>query len=176
MRFRIEETDVGYVESPIGLIEVAGTGTGILSVVFVEEPWPDACSNDVVDMAAEQLGEYLAGTRRAFDLPLDLQGSDFQQQVWEQLLTIPYGQTASYQAVAQAIDRPRAVRAVGAANARNPISIVVPCHRVIGSDGSLTGYGGGLWRKAWLLRHEGILRCEGLRGSSCPAWHRTGDW
>ena len=95
--------------------------------------------------------------RRAFDLPLDLHGTDFQRRVWRQLRTIPYGQIITYQEIANAIDKPQAVRAVGAANARNPISIIVPCHRVIGSDGSLTGYGGGIWRKEWLLKHEGCL-------------------
>ena len=153
----MEETCFGYLESPIGLIEVGGTPEGITSMVFVEERRPEVLPNGVVDAALEQLGQYLAGVRRAFDLPLVQRGTDFQRQVWQQLRTLPYGKTSSYQEIAQAIGKPRAVRAVGAANGRNPISIVVPCHRVIGSDGSLTGYGGGLWRKEWLLRHEGSL-------------------
>jgi O-6-methylguanine DNA methyltransferase len=107
-----------------------------------------------VQQAIKQITEYFAGTRRQFDLILDLQGTPFQRSVWQYLLTIPFGCTASYQEVANAIDNPRATRAVGAANGRNPVSLVVPCHRVVGSDGSLTGYGGGLWRKEWLLEHE----------------------
>ena len=151
------ETQFGCVGSPIGLVEVGGTTEGITSVVFVEERRPEAGSNALVEEALQQLAQYFAGARCAFDLLLDLEGTSFQRQVWEQLMMIPYGHTASYQEVAQAIGKPRAVRAVGAANGQNPISILVPCHRVIGSDGSLTGYGGGLWRKEWLLRHEGSL-------------------
>ena len=94
-----------------------------------------------------------------FDLPLALYGTPFQRQAWQQLLSVGYGETASYGAIAAAIDNPKAVRAVGAANGRNPIAIIVPCHRIIGSGGraKLTGYGGGLWRKEWLLRHEGVM-------------------
>ena len=95
------------------------------------------------------------GARRTFGLTMALHGTPFQRQVWGQLIGIPYGETKTYQEIAHAIGRPFAVRAVGAANAKNPISIIVPCHRVIGSDGSLTGYGGGIWRKEWLLKHEG---------------------
>ncbi|MDR1965131.1 MAG: methylated-DNA--[protein]-cysteine S-methyltransferase, partial [Synergistaceae bacterium] len=94
------------------------------------------------------------GGRRAFDVPLDLKGTDFQMSVWRALLLIPYGRTSSYGSIASALGRPKAVRAVGGANHRNPVSIIVPCHRVIGHDGGLTGYGGGLWRKQWLLDHE----------------------
>ncbi|MBN1937224.1 MAG: methylated-DNA--[protein]-cysteine S-methyltransferase [Anaerolineae bacterium] len=111
----------------------------------------------VIEMALVQLDEYFSGVRRVFDLPLGLHGTEFQQRVWRQLLEIPYGQTASYAEVARALGNPQAVRAVGLANGKNPISIIVPCHRVIGSDGNLVGYGGGLWRKEWLLKHEGCL-------------------
>ena len=147
----------GYYESPIGLIEVGGTAEEIVSVRFVEERGEDASPGALGEKAVEQLGEYFGGDRRTFDLPIALHGTEFQRLVWRQLLAIPFGTTASYQDVANAVGRPRAVRAVGAANGQNPVSIVVPCHRVIGSDGSLTGYGGGLWRKEWLLRHEGSL-------------------
>ena len=157
MRFGMEEIRFGYAESPIGLIEVGGTADGITSVTFVEGRRRGFAPNSPVEAALEQIGAYFLGTRRAFDVPIVWQGTDFQRQVWQQLMTILYGQTASYQEVAQAIGKPRAVRAVGAANGRNPISILVPCHRVIGSDDSLTGYGGGLWRKEWLLKHEGSL-------------------
>jgi methylated-DNA-[protein]-cysteine S-methyltransferase len=101
-----------------------------------------------------QLAEYFAGERRAFDLPLAPQGSGFQVEVWRALLRIPYGETCSYGDIARVVGRPAASRAVGAANGRNPIPIIVPCHRVIGSNGSLTGYGGGLPVKRWLLDHE----------------------
>ncbi|MCL4299245.1 MAG: methylated-DNA--[protein]-cysteine S-methyltransferase [Anaerolineae bacterium] len=101
-----------------------------------------------------QLDAYFKGEGREFSFKLEPAGTDFQKAVWRQLLTIPYGQTASYLDVARQVSNEKAVRAVGAANGQNPIAIIVPCHRVIGSNGQLTGYGGGLWRKAWLLNHE----------------------
>jgi methylated-DNA-[protein]-cysteine S-methyltransferase len=107
-------------------------------------------------MAARQLKEYFAGTRRKFDLRLRMQGTDFQQRVWRTLTEIPYGETWSYGQLAKHIGSPNASRAVGLANGRNPIAVIVPCHRVIGADGSLTGFGGGLPRKRWLLTHEGL--------------------
>jgi O-6-methylguanine DNA methyltransferase len=148
-------TYLGYLESPIGLVEIEGTRQAIIGLDFVDERRPGAQVNSIVEEAVNQVRGYFAGTRRQFRLSLDLGGTEFQQAVWQHLLTIPFGETASYGEVALAIGRPRAVRAVGAANGRNPISIIVPCHRVLGSDGRLTGYGGGLWRKEWLLRHEG---------------------
>ena len=144
-------------ESPIGLIEVGGTDEAIASLYFVEKAHADAQTHPLVERAIEQLDAYFYRSLRQFDLPLNMQGTDFQREVWEQLQAIPYGQTASYLEVANALGKPKAVRAVGAANGQNPISIVVPCHRVIGSNGDLIGYGGGLWRKEWLLRHEGVL-------------------
>lgn len=104
-----------------------------------------------------QLNEYFNGDRRQFDLPIDLCGTSFQKLVWQQLQTIPYGEVRSYKDVAQAMGAPKAVRAVGGANNRNPVSIIVPCHRVVGSNGSLVGYGGGLEVKEYLLRLEGAL-------------------
>jgi methylated-DNA-[protein]-cysteine S-methyltransferase len=144
-----------YVESPIGLVEIGGTAVAITSLYFVERRREGAERNPTVDKAVRQVEAYFAGTRKSFDLRLDLRGTAFQRRVWEQLLRTPYGTTVAYRDIAEAIGRPKAVRAVGAANGRNPVSIIVPCHRVIGSDGSLTGYGGELWRKAWLLKHEG---------------------
>jgi methylated-DNA-[protein]-cysteine S-methyltransferase len=146
-----------YLNSPIGLIEIGGTAQEILSLYFVDERRREAASHTTVDDAARQVGEYFAGTRREFELNLAFHGTAFQERVWRQLLTVPYGRVASYQDIADAIGQPKAVRAVGAANGQNPISILVPCHRIIGSDGKLVGYGGGLWRKEWLLRHEGVL-------------------
>jgi O-6-methylguanine DNA methyltransferase len=111
----------------------------------------------VLDNAIRQLREYFDGRRKKFDIPIRLAGTLFQQQVWNGLLKIPYGQTESYGSLAERLGKPSASRAVGHANGQNPISIIVPCHRVIGKDGSLTGYGGELWRKKWLLEHEGAL-------------------
>jgi methylated-DNA-[protein]-cysteine S-methyltransferase len=147
----------GLYESPIGWIEIKGSENGVLSVKFVDQPKSEFATRTILEMAIRQISEYFMGTRRTFDLPLAMHGTNFQRQVWGQLMTIPYGKVATYQEIAKAIGRPQAIRAVGAANARNPISIIVPCHRVIGKDGSLTGYGGGIWRKEWLLRHEGYL-------------------
>jgi methylated-DNA-[protein]-cysteine S-methyltransferase len=144
-----------YYESPIGLIEIGGTAEGVTWLAFVQERRAEFESHAHLDQAVQQLAEYFNGSRRIFELPLRPEGTEFQRQVWGQLLQVPFGQTASYRDIATAIGRPQAVRAVGAANGRNPISIVVPCHRVLGSNGGLTGYGGGLWRKEWLLRHEG---------------------
>jgi methylated-DNA-[protein]-cysteine S-methyltransferase len=108
----------------------------------------------ILARAGEQLNEYFAGRRQSFDLPLAARGTGFQQSVWRALTDIPYGVTRSYREIAEAVGSPRAFRAVGAANGRNPIAVIVPCHRVIGADGSLTGFGGGLERKRWLLEHE----------------------
>lgn len=147
----------GYFESPIGLIEICEYDEAITSLYFVQTQRGEATSSPIMMDAVRQLDEYFAGQRTRFELPLALIGTDFQKQVWTQLLTIDYGRTVSYQFIADAIGNPKAVRAVGAANGQNPISVIVPCHRIIGSNGQLTGYGGGLWRKEWLLRHEGAL-------------------
>jgi len=117
----------------------------------VEEGRADA---SLFDDARRQLDEYFAGKRRSFELALAAEGTEFQLAVWHELMQIPYGQTCSYGEIAKRVGRPAASRAVGAANGRNPISIIVPCHRVIGSTGALTGYGGGEQRKRWLLEHE----------------------
>jgi methylated-DNA-[protein]-cysteine S-methyltransferase len=151
------EVYYAYYESPIGLIEIGGTDTAITSLLFVEERRLEATSNAVCAEAVRQLSEYFDGKRQDFELPLELTGTEFQRQVWTELTSIPFGQTVSYADLARSIGKPSAVRAVGAANGDNPISIIVPCHRVVGSDGGLTGYGGGLARKEWLLRHEGGL-------------------
>ena len=156
-----------YFDSPIGRLLLTSDGTALTGLYM--EPSRKAQSTDgwAQDAAVEplaatlrQLSEYFAGTRREFDLPLRLDGSAFQQRVWHELTEIPYGVTWSYGQLAKRIGNPSASRAVGLANGRNPISILVPCHRVIGADGSLTGYGGGLERKRWLLRHEGAIAAE----------------
>ncbi len=142
-------------QSPIGLIEIGGTDAAVTCVRFVSgRPPRETESMPVLREALRQIDEYFLGRRTAFDVALDLGGTPFQQAVWGALLKVPYGRNTTYREIAAAIGRPRAVRAVGAANGANPISIIVPCHRVIGADGSLVGYGGGLRRKAWLLAHE----------------------
>jgi methylated-DNA-[protein]-cysteine S-methyltransferase len=144
-----------YYQSPIGLIEIAGTEEAIQAVDFVEKAGEASAEIPLLlRTCLRQIEEYFQGKRREFQLLLRLEGTDFQKKVWQELIKIPYGKTASYGEIAKAIGNEKAVRAVGQANHRNPIAIVIPCHRVIGHDGSLTGYGGGLWRKEWLLRHE----------------------
>lgn len=149
------------VPSPIGPIRVTAgpnalTGVFMLKHKYGPEDFPEEerGASPLLDEAGRQLTAYFEGSLRDFDLPLAPEGSDFQRQVWDQLLKIPYGETTSYLALARRIGDARHVRAVGTANGRNPISIIIPCHRVVGSDGSLVGYGGGLERKRWLLDHE----------------------
>jgi methylated-DNA-[protein]-cysteine S-methyltransferase len=146
-----------YCRSKIGLIEVGGTESEIRSIQFTDQRRTRYETRAIVWEGMRQIDAYMSGQRREFDLPLGLYGTDFQVKVWRQVLTVPYGQVATYQEIADAIGNPRAVRAVGAANGRNPLPLVVPCHRIVGRDGRLVGYGGGLWRKEWLLRHEGYL-------------------
>ena len=149
-----------YLETPIGELLLAGGADGLAMIGFPKgsmrrEPEPDWIFNEKpLAAACTQLREYFAGERREFDLPLKLTGTEFQVSVLEALQDIPYGETRSYGEIARRIGRPRAVRAVGAANGRNPIPIVVPCHRVIGVTGDLTGFGGGLDTKEALLRLE----------------------
>ena len=149
-----------YLPTPIGDLLLAGDNEALSLIGFPEgkmrkDPEPDWIFNEKPFAAArQQLQEYFAGKRESFDLPLRLTGTEFQVQVLEELQRIPYGETTSYGAIAQRIGRPKAVRAVGAANGRNPLPIVIPCHRVIGSSGDLTGFGGGLDTKEALLRLE----------------------
>lgn len=157
-----------HLESPIGRLRLTATERG-LSAVHMENhahvpPGPPEGNEvsgtaipEVIAQAMDELRGYFAGTRTTFSVPLDPPGSDFQHRVWERLAAIPYGTTRSYGQLAAELGDPHLTRAVGSANGRNPISIIVPCHRVIGSDGSLTGYGGGIDRKLFLLRLEGVL-------------------
>ncbi len=146
---------IDYMNTPLGKVEIAASDKGISQLVFAEQTMP-INGSELIERCKLQLKEYFNGERKVFNLPLDRQGTGFQKSVWRQLLKIPFGKTACYRDIADAINNPNAVRAVGAANGKNPVSIIVPCHRVIGSDGTLTGYAGGLDRKAWLLKHEGI--------------------
>lgn len=154
----LREYKVHY-PSEIGLLEIIGTADSIRAINFVEgekvdQPLDQSDLPAVVAACLAQLDEYFKGKRRDFSLNLKPEGTAFQQAVWQQLMAVRYGQTASYLDIARRIGNEKAVRAVGAANGQNPIVIVVPCHRIVGSNGQLTGYGGGLWRKAWLLKHE----------------------
>jgi len=141
--------------SPIGMLEIIGSERGIVAIHFVEDAQPSLEIPADLMECVRQLDEYFAGARQEFSLTLDLRGTEFQKRVWRELLKIPFGKTVSYLDVAIALGDRKTIRALGRANGQNPIVIVVPCHRVIGSDGSLTGYGGGLWRKEWLLNFEG---------------------
>jgi methylated-DNA-[protein]-cysteine S-methyltransferase len=144
-------------ESPLGRLILVGTRTGLREILWEEDDVPAGTahrSNDVLDAVARQLGAYFAGERRRFELPLELVGTPFQLQAWRALADVPYGTTVSYGEQARRLGRPAAARAVGAANGRNPVPIVLPCHRIVGADRSLVGFGGGLDRKAWLLEHE----------------------
>ena len=148
--------------SPVGDLTLVASDRGLVAVLWPDDDparvrlpaMPDCADHPVLTQAATQLMGYFAGDRQAFDLPLDFRGTPFQQRVWAALLVIPFGQTRSYGAIAQMIGQPTASRAVGAANGRNPISIIAPCHRVIGGSGALTGFAGGIETKRWLLDFE----------------------
>lgn len=147
--------DQVHIQSAIGVLKVSGNEHGISSVSFLNEAIP--VSQDIpkeLQKAVEQLGEYLSGSRTEFTLKINPPGTDFQKKVWKKLQAIPYGKTMTYQEIANELGDPKVIRAAASANGKNPIAIIVPCHRVIGSDGSLTGYAGGLSRKQWLLEHE----------------------
>jgi methylated-DNA-[protein]-cysteine S-methyltransferase len=147
------------IDSPLGTLRLIARGDELAGVHLpdpdlVVAPDPRERTNPVLEQTAQQLAEYFAGVRTEFDLPIVPRGSGFQERVWRALLSIPYGTTCSYGDIARSIGRPSASRAVGSANGANPIAIIVPCHRVIGASGALTGYGGGLPAKQWLLAHE----------------------
>ncbi len=156
-----------HLDTPIGTLTLVADAEGLRHIEFPDNrhpvsradwvPDPSGLAAEILRTTREQLREYFEGTRQAFDLPLRPQGTAFQMDVWQALATIPWGATWSYRDLARTIGKPDAVRAVGAANGRNPLPIVLPCHRVIGADGSLTGFGGGLPIKAALLRLEGAM-------------------
>ncbi len=156
----------GFVESPLGPLGLVASDDGLVAVDLPYRIDRDSPAADrhhaVLDLAARELAAYFAGSLLDFTVPLGPPGTPFQHEVWAALTRIPYGEVRSYADIARAVDRPNAFRAVGAANGRNPIAIIVPCHRVIGSDGSLTGYAGGLEFKSWLLAHERSVRPASL--------------
>src|SRR2546423_3376006 len=165
------------VPSPVGELVLAASGTALTGVYFsisrhgpppIERAgWMEddgrGPAGELLARTRQELAEYFAGTRRTFDIPLDPPGTPFQRRVWDALRAIPYGTTLSYSELARRLGDLRATRAVGAANGKNPIPIIVPCHRVVGANGALTGFGGGLDRKRWLLEHEGALTTQGSR-------------
>ena len=154
------DEDFIYVKSPLGSLKIRSSEKGVSEVSFVDDDIPASVGvNGWNAECKKQLEQYFLGTRTVFDLPFDLVATDFQTKVWDELQNIPYGQTRSYKRVSEEIGDVKAIRAVAHANAINPIAIIIPCHRVIGSDSSLTGYAGGLWRKKWLLEKEqGVLQ------------------
>jgi methylated-DNA-[protein]-cysteine S-methyltransferase len=162
-----EKTSKAYVyktmKSPVGILTLVGGADGLAAILWEgDDPgrvkltmaWEDRTYPVLVE-TQRQLEEYFTGGRRNFSVPLDFSGTDFQKKVWRALLTIPFGETRSYGEIARQVGNPKAMRAVGAANGKNPISIIAPCHRVIGASGALTGFAGGMKAKAFLLEHEG---------------------
>lgn len=154
---------IRHLDSPIGVLTLVATDAGLTHVLFegqqpsdvgLPDDLPEAAEHPMLAAAATQLGEYFAGRRREFEVTLDLRGTDFQKDAWRALAAVPYGETRSYRDQAEAIGRPGAFRAVGAANGRNPIPVILPCHRIVGADGSLTGFAGGLDTKRRLLNLE----------------------
>lgn len=164
MATRVETEYVrSTVKAPFGTLTVVASGRGIRYCMFDNESHPkqldvlnitDDATHEWIAPALQQLSEYLDGNRRTFDLALDLHGTDFQKDAWRALAHVPYGRTWSYAQQATSIGRPTATRAIGAANGRNPVAVILPCHRIIGANGALTGFGGGISVKQWLLDHE----------------------
>jgi len=146
-----------HFDTPLGKMEITADNKSIKSINFVESVSAKQ-PNKFTDLGKQQLLEYYSGERQEFDLPLHADGTQFQQSVWRALNKVAYADTCSYGDIARLIKNPKAVRAVGSANGKNPMTIVVPCHRVIGSDGTLTGYASGVKRKAWLLKHEAMCK------------------
>jgi methylated-DNA-[protein]-cysteine S-methyltransferase len=152
-----------YMASPVGQLKLVAKSNNLVAILWENDrpnrirlgPMSDDPNSEVLQRTEQQLNEYFAGTRTCFELDLDFSGTDFQKKVWQALLTIPFGETRTYSQIALQIGSPAAVRAVGAANGKNPISIIAPCHRVIGMSGELTGFAGGLAAKELLLRLEG---------------------
>jgi len=155
--------DIAYIKTPLGVAKIVGDAEGVsaITVLNSDEPLTDVIPESLED-AVYQLNEYFEGARTEFNLTLNPVGTEFQKKVWAALQNIPYGKSKSYLELAKALGDPNATRAAASANARNPLWIVVPCHRVIGTDGSLTGYAGGLQRKQWLLNHESPTKQQSL--------------
>ena len=147
-----------YYESPVGLLKIGGTETYITELSFIDNKEQiihgEPGVSDIIHYCTEQLIEFFAGKRKTFNIPIHQEGTDFQKRVWGELLEVPFGKTASYLDIAKRLGDAKCIRAAASANGKNKIAIIVPCHRIIGSDKSLVGYSGGMWRKKWLLQHE----------------------
>ncbi len=151
----MSKLDKAYYNSPLGTLEITGNNNGISSILFKDENIVDSIEIPLsLQKCITQLKEYFSGARKTFELVLQPVGTKFQRSVWNELLKVPFGKTRSYLEQSKKLGDVKAIRAVASANGKNPISIIIPCHRIIGSDGSLTGYAGGIWRKKWLLEHE----------------------
>ncbi|AMC11537.1 cysteine methyltransferase [Lutibacter profundi] len=151
----MESNQVTYYKTPIGTAKIEGNKNGIQSITIIDEKIETPFNiPNYLQSCVQQLDEYFNGTRTVFDLKLNPQGTNFQKRVWNELLNVPFGKTRSYLEQSKKLGDAKAIRAVASANGKNPIWIIIPCHRIIGSNGSLTGYAGGLWRKKWLLAHE----------------------
>ncbi len=146
--------ETAYIKTPLGIAKIVGDENGISNISIVNEGDISLIISTILQEAVSQLNEYFEGKRTDFTFKLNPSGTEFQQKVWKELLEIPFGKTMSYLELSKKLGDVKAIRAVASANGKNPLWIVVPCHRVIGTDGSLTGYAGGLWRKKWLLEHE----------------------
>ncbi|WP_405608693.1 methylated-DNA--[protein]-cysteine S-methyltransferase [Polaribacter sp. Asnod1-A03] len=152
-----------YYKTPLGTAKIVGDANGIQSITVLDEDIETSVEiTDCLKDCATQLEEYFSGKRTHFDLKLNPQGTDFQKKVWAELQNIPFNKTRTYLEQSKALGDVKAIRAVASANGKNPIWIIIPCHRVIGSDGSLTGYAGGIWRKKWLLAHENPVKQQSL--------------
>ncbi|MEM9680353.1 MAG: methylated-DNA--[protein]-cysteine S-methyltransferase [Bacteroidota bacterium] len=155
--------DTCYIDTPLGIAKIEGDLNGIASVSILDDfQGPTDNIPDSLKACSQQLDDYFSGTLQSFSLKLNPQGTDFQKKVWQKLLDIPFGKTLSYLELSKQLGDPKAIRAVASANGKNPLWVIVPCHRVIGSDGSLTGYAGGLHRKQWLLEHESPYKQQSL--------------
>ena len=154
--------DSCIINTPLGFAKLDGDDAGISSLTILNNDIPVSDIPDALEDAVRQITEYFEGTRKEFSLNLNPEGTDFQKRVWDKLLTIPYGKTTSYLQLSKDLGDVNAIRAVANANGKNPLWIIVPCHRVIGSDGSLTGYAGGLGRKQWLINHESPNKQQSL--------------
>lgn len=155
-----QTTEHIYFDSPVGSLKLSATREALSSIHFAENKngkLKSSTDNKILEAAKNQLAEYFNRNRQTFDIPLAPEGTDFELQVWGQIKTIPYGSTATYSEIAKRLGDVNKVRAVGKANGQNPISIIIPCHRIIGTNNKLTGYAGGIERKRWLLQHEGAL-------------------
>ncbi|MBK5210119.1 MAG: methylated-DNA--[protein]-cysteine S-methyltransferase [Flavobacteriaceae bacterium] len=151
----MESNQTTHYKTPIGTAKIEGDNNGIFAVTLIEESIDTSLKiPEDLSECVQQLSEYFNGTRKKFNLKLNPQGTDFQKRVWNELLNVPYGKTRTYLEQTKKLGNIKAIRAVASANGKNPIWIIIPCHRIIGSDGSLTGYAGGIWRKKWLLEHE----------------------